>query len=173
MQIQKIRVNSYIISSKNYRAPKPGVEDEEFFIDIKNWEQLEPRKLDPNRVFGAITLIINGMALTDLTYWDEVDCLWHYFIMAFAEFERTGKSSFSFPNQPLPVALTTKNEHYVRVSIEDKSVSVNKVEFMEAMYKNALDLFETLQKLFPRLTHNHDHIIGEINKQRKQLHEQF
>lgn len=74
-------------------------------------------------------------------YWDDIDCLWMYFINAIKEIKVEGKkkSTFLFPDQPIKVSLEDKG-YNLKLSIANEEHIIKK-EFFQEMLKGAKEFY--------------------------------
>ena len=161
--MDKIEVDTLVIKDKGIVIKDVNKIDENYFISIKDADRIVPDRLDEDYIDGVITLSIRDEVVMDLTFWDDIQSLWHYFINAFEKVISTGEAAFSFPNQPLPVVFKMKNRERLVLTIEDQKYNIDAHTFLEVMCDEAALFFNTLKKLFPRLHLEYELVINRIN----------
>lgn len=161
--MDNIVIKSYIAKHKNIVVKNIDNMDTSKFIEITNFQEINPKMIDEDYLYGVMLISVNGMTLMDMTYWDDVQALWHYFINAMEEVEIGQQANFYFPNQPIPVDLK-QNKNRIVLSIDGKSVNIDYNTWLKSMKEAAIAFFTTLSQLFPRLSREYEMVIDRINK---------
>ncbi|MCY8413413.1 hypothetical protein P8846_05350 [Bacillus spizizenii] len=120
---------------------------DDYFIPLSNIEGLKNIKpqLDSYYLSGAIILKYGEQDLLDVTMWDLVDQLWAYFLNLIEEAIETGKSETYFPDQPLLLKMKSISNDMLLFEIsQQQKVLLPKLDFFEALLKNAKSFFETM-----------------------------
>ncbi|MEC1407771.1 hypothetical protein [Bacillus halotolerans] len=120
---------------------------DDYFIPLSNIEGLKNIKpqLDSYYLSGAIILKYGEQDLLDVTMWDLVDQLWAYFLILIEEAIEKGKSETYFPDQPLLLKMKSISNDMLLFEIDQKQkVLLPKLDFFEAILKNAKSFFETM-----------------------------
>lgn len=114
---------------------------------------------DPDYVHGAIELEIGGVILLDRSMWDLIDQLWAYWVMAIEQALFAPGAEFHFPDQPIRVALDSRNDPWeITVSYRDprterdviRSACAPRHELITQLLPAAIDALEHFQRLVPR-----------------------
>lgn len=137
--------------------------DTSIFVNIQNYYDLDSKLLDFDYLEGAISIRHYGKEILGFRYWDLVDQLWEYFIIALDETHSDGMAEFNFPDQPLLVKLI-KNNSNLSLTIGDGKFSFNYEEFKASIINGALIFFRCLDKLFPENTKSIQRIIQKIEE---------
>jgi len=119
----------------------------DFFIELNNQEEMFKVKkiLDPQYLEGAIVLKWNGYSLFNLSQWDLIDQLWAYVINLFEEYLSEGEASVFFPEQPIAIKMKKNNGH-ILLSVEDRTILVPELEFIQCMINEANVFFKTIEE---------------------------
>lgn len=160
--MDKIVIKSYIAKYKNIVVRDIDNMDTSKFVEITNFQEINPKMIDEDFLYGVMLMSVNGVTLMDMTYWDDVQALWHYFINAMEEVEMEQQANFSFPNQPIPVDLKQRKNRMV-LSVDGKSVNIDYNTWLRSIKEAAIAFFTTLSQLFPRLNREYESVIDRIN----------
>lgn len=159
-----IECHSYVIEERNtYLIGKK----KDIFIPIYDYkENLILSKIFSNSyINGFISLKIDGIDVLGEEYWDDIFCLWGYFIDALSQIvlEDKRKVSFWFPDQPIFVKLETNN-HQILININEKLYECSIYEFISTFLCEAKYFFD----VFHHFNHKYD-LINESDLVKKLL----
>lgn len=160
--MDNLQIKTYIIKDKNYKITDLNNIDTNYFIEIDDFEKIDPRKLDEDYIDGLIEISISGKKVTDYTYYDDIYDLWSYYIIAFDELIESKRASFSFPDTPIMVALYLEGKR-IAVKIGDEEFNLEAKLFLYKMCNEAKRFFDTLIKLFPNLKFEYEEELERIN----------
>ncbi len=166
--MENLQLKTYIIKDKNYKITDLSDIDTSYFIELDEYEKIDPNKIDEDYINGLIEISINGNKITDFTYYDDIYDLWSYYITAFDELLEKNKSSFSYPDMPLIVTLYLQGNRIV-FKIGDKEFNVEAKPFLNQMSNEAKRFFHTLINLFPDLKFEYEEEIDRINSVSKKI----
>ncbi len=170
--MDKIELNTFIIKDKNYIIKDVNNIDTNYFVSITNIMDIDSKKIKVDHIDGVILMNFNDEIIMDYSYWDDVQDLWHYFINAFEELLFNKETKFSFPSQPLPVSFKIeKNRLYLRIA--EKQINTEAKYFINSMCIEAINFFESLIKLFPRLEFEYSLNVKRISLIIKKIDEKF
>lgn len=138
-----IECNSYIFENK--KAYLIG-NKKHLFINIEDYQNNEEeiRKiLSSNYINGFIDLKINGQQVFGEKYWDDLDCLWSYFVDTLSTMilKNEVKASFSFPDQPITVDIERYNS-LIELKLDTKKWIYNEHDFIYVCLSSAKKFFE-------------------------------
>ncbi|MEG2909806.1 MAG: hypothetical protein RR945_11325 [Erysipelotrichaceae bacterium] len=140
-----IKFASYIISEKQLKSlnsESSNMRDRFIAIREKNNEVCEILKKE--YINGYISLKTNGKEMLGVKYWDDINCLWMYFVNALEDIilNKLDISEFYFPDQPVKVIILNMGL-YLELFIDDIKYNLNKEDFINAIRLGAQEFFET------------------------------
>lgn len=166
--MENLQLKTYIINDKNYKITNLSDIDTNYFIELDDYQKIDPQKIDEDYINGLIEISINGNKVTDFTYYDDIYDLWSYYVTALDELLEKNESSFSYPDMPLNVSLNLQGNRVV-FKIGDREFNLGAKLFLNQMSKEAKRFFHTLIKLFPDLKFEYEEEIDRINSVNKKI----
>lgn len=145
-----ITVNTYIKTKCGF------FEIHDFTEDIEDYNYIE----------GALELTINGINLLDKSMWDYIDQLWSYIADGVICISNDEAFEIYYPDQPIKISFIPE-KGYVFVSVvchSEKSIRVDKKEFICVMSKSAIDFFDYLSKKNEVFNFRYNELISKLDK---------
>ncbi|MEM7456764.1 MAG: hypothetical protein AAF456_20640 [Planctomycetota bacterium] len=101
-------------------------------------------------VSGYISLDIDGVNLSNALHADYVDQLWSYLVTGMMSISNGEDFKCYFPDQPIPIRFERQGRGRVKMTIDEKSVTVNQNELFTALGIEAKAFFEKMATLDPQ-----------------------
>lgn len=117
---------------------KSYIKKDEDFIPV---EQFSGPVANRDYIDGAIEMQVNWVTIFDISLWDNLHELWHYFLEALDESLDGTDAEFSFPDQPLRVSILNLWGNKIKIKVHDpdrkRAAVIDKIEFSEAVVEHA------------------------------------
>lgn len=136
------------------------IKSKDKFVNIKKYNGA----VNGDYVDGAISLIINGVELIDLSMWDDVVDLWCYILNGVEEISNKRDFECGFPDQPIILNLQQKRN---MVLFSVKAIKENRVlvEREEFIYRLCLHM----ELFFSKISRTSNRYEREITRVKKLL----
>ncbi|RFU63249.1 hypothetical protein [Bacillus sp. V59.32b] len=148
-----LQVETYILKTPVYDLADIEKDPYAYFIHL-NHDQMEVTALlseqfhNPlNRnvdIEGAIYISYKGREVSPLTYWDEVDSLWAYYLNMIEEYLENGNAESYFPDQPIPIIMKKATNSNILFSVNNVEILVNERFFLSTLINKAEEFFNLL-----------------------------
>jgi len=146
--MEKLTLASNIISDKRYVVRDLNKIDRSKFVNIEDVGQLDPKKLDPDYITGAIIMKYNDQTILDYKDWDDLNYFWPYFIDSLDELLEKNNSNFSFPSQALPVNMEIVKDRLI-FQVGQRRLNIQASDFYEIVLAEGNKFYKALLELFP------------------------
>lgn len=170
--MEKLTLASYIISDKRYVVRDLNKIDRSKFVNIEDVGQLDPKKLDPDYITGAIIMKYNDQILLDYRDWDDLNYFWPYFIDSLDELMENNNSNFSFPSQALPVNMEMVKDRLI-FQVGQHRLNMQASDFYEIVLAEADKFYKALLELFPRYESEYNSELQKIDQLIKKTTKRF
>lgn len=161
--MEKLTLASYIISDKRYAVKDLNKIDRSKFVNIEDVGQLDPSKIDPDYITGAIIMKYNDQTILDYKDWDDLNYFWPYFIDSLGELLENNNSNFSFPSQALPVNMEIIKDR-LTFQVGQHRLNMQARDFYEIVLAEADKFYKALLELFPRFESEYNAELQKIDQ---------
>lgn len=161
--MEKLTLASYIISDKRYSVRDLNKIDLSKFVNIEDVDQLDPSKIDPDYITGAIIMKYNDQTFLDYSDWDDLNYFWPYFIDSLIELLENKNSNFSFPSQALPVNIEMVKDR-LTFQVGQRRLNMQANDFYEIVLAEADKFYKALLELFPRYESEYNSELQKIDQ---------
>ena len=170
--MEKLTLASYIISDKRYVVRDLNKIDRSKFVNIEDVGQLDPKKLDPDYITGAIIMKYNDQTILDYKDWDDLNYFWPYFIDSLDELMENNNSNFTFPSQALPVNMEMVKDRLI-FQVGQHRLNMQASDFYEIVLAEADKFYKALLELFPRYESEYNSELQKIDQLIKKTTKRF
>lgn len=149
------------------------IEDTEEFLPISQMESIREftMRKDDFLEEGFTNLdgkiVFEGNQIVDFDQSDEIDPLWNYYAQTLLECMEMGIGEIYFPNAPIEVKFEKKGKYYLKLTVDDQSLTAEVTTFIttfceaaeefmtfrniltDGEYKDCLE--KTIQKLLEKI----------------------
>lgn len=142
-----IEIETYIKKTKIITSLENINEEYSKYFVKCNDENCLQYIVDFDYIEGAIIISCSGIQLLDFSHWDLVDQLWFYLIDAVYKIVKGDKIvKFFFPDQPMIFKIQVISDYWLLLNVKDKSITVNKQEFITLLLSKAEHFFSIFVK---------------------------
>lgn len=82
-------------------------------------------------------IVFEGNQIVDFDQSDEIDPLWNYYAQTLLESMESGFGEIYFPNAPIEVKFEKKGKHYLKLTVDDQSLTSEVTTFITAFCEAA------------------------------------